>query len=71
MCWLHEMAIILFWLHDRSAGRARTRRLIDRTVDFVAKLVSVASFPLMKPLRSSALDLMDELRAEAEPAPDP
>ncbi|MCC6405584.1 MAG: TetR family transcriptional regulator [Planctomycetes bacterium] len=67
MLWLHEMAIILFWLHDESPGRARTRHLIDRTADLVAKLVSVASFPLMKPLRTSALELFDELKHDATP----
>ena len=41
----------------------RARRLIDRTVDIVAKLIAAASFPLMKPLRASALKLMDELKA--------
>lgn len=66
LLWLHEMALILFWLHDRSSGRARTRRLVDRTVDLVAKLVSVASFPLMKPLRTSALELIDEIRADVD-----
>lgn len=67
LLWLHEMAIILFWLHDESAGRARTRRLIDRTVELVAKLIAVASFPLMKPLRTSALELIDELERDVAP----
>jgi AcrR family transcriptional regulator len=65
LLWLHEMAIILFWLHDRSAGRVRTRRLIDRTVELVAKLVSVARLPLMGPLRASALELVDEIKGDA------
>lgn len=65
LLWLFEMSVILFWIHDESKNRARTRRLIARTVEIVTKLISVASFPLMKPLRKSALDLVDELRAEA------
>lgn len=68
LLWLYEMAVILFWIHDRSAGRARTRRLIERTCDLIVRLVSLASFPLMKPLRSSTLALLDELRSDA-PAP--
>jgi len=70
LLWLFEMSVILFWIHDESAGRVRTRRLIARTVDIVSKLISVASFPLMKPLRQSALDLMDELKVDIAPEPD-
>ncbi len=64
LLWLFEMSVILFWIHDESPGRARTRRLIARTVEIVTKLVSVASFPLMKPLRRSALELIDELKLD-------
>jgi hypothetical protein len=49
------MSIVLFWIHDESPGRARTRKLIERTCTLVARLVSLASFPLLKPLRSDAL----------------
>lgn len=68
LLWLHEMAIVMFWLHDRSAGRTRTRRLIDGTVDLVARMVAVASFPLMRPLRRSVLGMLDDLEADAAPA---
>ncbi|HTF90959.1 MAG TPA: TetR family transcriptional regulator [Planctomycetota bacterium] len=69
LLWLYEMAVILFWIHDESKGRARTRKLIDSTVDVITKLVSIGSFPLLKPLRGSALALLDDLRADALPAP--
>lgn len=65
LLWLFEMSVILFWIHDESQGRARTRKLIQRTVEIVSKLISVASFPLLKPLRKSALDLVDELKMVA------
>jgi AcrR family transcriptional regulator len=67
LLWLYEMAVVLFWIHDESPGRARTRKLIESTVEMLTKLIAVGSFPLMKPLRRSALGLMDELRADAEP----
>lgn len=69
LLWLFEMAVVLFWIHDESKGRARTRKLIDGTVDIVAKLIAVGSFPLLRPLRRSALDLLDELRADVTPEP--
>ncbi|MBK7875114.1 MAG: TetR family transcriptional regulator [Planctomycetes bacterium] len=67
LLWLHEMSVILFWIHDESEGRARTRHLIERTVEMIAKLVSIAGFPLMKPLRTSVLSLVDELKQDVLP----
>ncbi len=62
MLWLYHMGIILFWIHDTSAKHARTYRLIDRTVDLIDKLISLASNPLMRPVRKRALMLVKELR---------
>src|SRR5437667_3012861 len=62
LLWLYHMGIILFWIHDSSPKRARTYRLIDRTVDLLDKLISLASNPLMRPVRKRALTLVSELR---------
>jgi len=62
LLWLYHMGIILFWIHDSSPKRARTYRLIDRTVDLLDKLISLASNPLMRPVRKRALRLVAELR---------
>jgi len=64
MLWLYHMGIILFWIHDSSRNRVRTHRLIDRSVDIIVKLIGLASNPLMRPLRKSALRLMSELRED-------
>ena len=64
MLWLYHMGIILFWIHDSSPRRARTHRLIDRSVDIIVKLIGLASNPLMRPLRKSAVRLMAELRSD-------
>src|SRR5262245_5417384 len=42
MLWLYHMGIVLFWIHDPSPRRARTSRLIDRTVDIIVRMISVA-----------------------------
>jgi AcrR family transcriptional regulator len=65
LLWLYHMGIILFWVHDSSPKRARTYRLIDQTVDLLDKLISLASNPLMRPVRKRALKLVEELRAAA------
>jgi len=62
LLWLYHMGIILFWIHDSSHKRARTYRLIDRTVDLIDKLISLASNPLMRPVRKRALKLVSELQ---------
>ena len=67
LLWLYHMGIILFWIHDTSSKRARTYRLIDQTVDLLDKLVSLASNPLMLPVRKKALKLVAELREDLTP----
>jgi len=64
LLWLYHMGIILFWIHDTSRKRARTYRLIDQTVDLLDKLISLASNPLMRPVRKKALKLVAELRED-------
>ncbi len=62
LLWLYHMGVILFWIHDSSPKQIRTYRLIDRTVDLLDKLISLASNPLMSPVRKKALRLVVELR---------
>ncbi len=62
LLWLYHMGIVLFWIHDSSPKRARTYRLIDQTVELLDKLISLASNPLMRPVRKRALKLVSELR---------
>jgi len=64
LLWLYHMGIILFWIHDTSEKRVRTYRLIDRSVELITRLIGIASNPLMKPLRKSAIRLVSELRAD-------
>ncbi len=63
LLWMYEMAIILFWIHDDSEGRRRTRLLFKRTADIVVRLVSLASLRILAPLRRGALTLLEELQA--------
>jgi len=65
LLWLYHMGIILFWIHDDSPKSARTYRLIERTVGLVDKCIALASNPLMRPVRRTALRLVAELREDA------
>ena len=62
LLWLYHMGIILFWIHDQSPKRARTYYIIDRTVDLIDRLITLASNPLMRPLRKRSLQFVAELR---------
>ena len=62
LLWLYHMGVILFWIHDSSPKRGRTYRLIDQTVDLLDTLISLASNPLMRPVRKRALKMVAELR---------
>jgi hypothetical protein len=62
LLWLYHMGVILFWIHDSSPQSARTYRLIGRTVDLIDRMISLASNPLMRPVRTRALSLVKELR---------
>jgi AcrR family transcriptional regulator len=68
LLWLYHMGIVLFWIHDSSSKRKRTYRLIDQSVDLLDKLISLASNPLMRPVRKKALRLVIELREDLTPA---
>ncbi len=69
LLWLYLMGIILFWIHDGSAGCQRTYRLIDRTSEVVVRLIKLSSLKLMRPIVRSALDLTTELRQLAAEQP--
>jgi AcrR family transcriptional regulator len=62
LLWLYHMGIVLFWIHDTSKRRRRTWRLMERSVDLIAKLVRLASLPFMGPVRRAALRLVASLR---------
>lgn len=66
LLWSWHMGIVLFWVHDRSPGRRRTRRLLTASIELISKLVTLSSLPLMAPVRRSALKLVRDLRADAE-----
>jgi hypothetical protein len=59
LLWLYQMAIIMFWLYDRSANQERTQKLMDKSLSLLVNLLRVSTLPLMKPLRKAALELVE------------
>src|ERR1700741_1334531 len=59
LLWLYQMALIMFWLYDRSPNQERTQHLLDKSLPLLVNLLRVSGLPLMKPLRRAALDLLE------------
>jgi AcrR family transcriptional regulator len=63
LLWLYQMAVILFWLYDRSPRQERTQKLIDKSLSLLINMLRLSGLPLMKPLRKAALELMETVAA--------
>lgn len=63
LLWLYQMGLILFWLYDRSPGQQRTMKLMEKSLSLVINLLRLSALPLMKPLRRTALELMETVSA--------
>jgi AcrR family transcriptional regulator len=59
LLWLYQMALIFFWLSDRSPNQARTARLTDLSLHLVVNLMRMSSLPLMRPIRKAVLELIE------------
>jgi AcrR family transcriptional regulator len=61
LLWLYQMALIMFWLYDRSPRQESTRRLMEKSLALLVNLLRVSTLPLMKPLRKAALELVEDV----------
>lgn len=58
LLWLYQMAILYFWIFDRSAGRLRTLEVIDQTSDLVVKLLGLSNLPVLRGSRKRVIGLV-------------
>lgn len=61
LLWLYQMGIVLFWVHDRSAGRRRTRLLVERTVPMIARLIALSRLKVLRPVSREITTLIKDL----------
>jgi AcrR family transcriptional regulator len=59
LLWLYQMGLLLFWVYDRSPAQARTRLLFEKSLSIVVSLIKLSTFPLMRPVRKLATDLLE------------
>lgn len=57
--WFFQMGVIFFWVIDESAHQARSARLLELATKSVVFLIRASALPLMRPLRKTALQLIE------------
>ncbi len=62
MLWLYFMGIVLFWVHDHTAGASATRRVVARTAPLVVRAISIARLPVMRTMLDDVVALMGEVK---------
>lgn len=62
LLWLYHLALVLFWIYDRSAGFVATYRLLEMSTEMIASLLTLTSTPLMAPFRKSILRMIESVR---------
>ena len=64
--WFFQMGIIYFWVTDESPAQARTERLLELASKSVVFLIRVSALPLMRPLRKTAIQLIELVKGEGQ-----
>jgi AcrR family transcriptional regulator len=57
LLWLYQMALILYWIYDRSPNQRNTAELVEKSLRVVVLLVRLSGLPLMRPIRRQILEL--------------
>jgi AcrR family transcriptional regulator len=58
--WALQMGLLIMFIYDESEGQRRTRRLADGALDLTLKLLALAKFTILKPVRRKVLALLQE-----------
>jgi AcrR family transcriptional regulator len=61
LLWLYQMGLLLFWVYDGSPKQKRTMQLFEKSVSIVSNLIKLSGFPLLRPVRKVATDLLDTI----------
>jgi AcrR family transcriptional regulator len=69
LLWLYQMGLLLFWVYDRSPAQERTTQLLDKSLSIVVNLIKLSAFPLLRPVRKLATDLLEVIYVDEESVP--
>jgi len=56
--WAFQMGLLILFIYDNSPNQQRTRRLMDGALDLTIRMLSLAKFSVLKPIRTKVLDLL-------------
>lgn len=69
LLWLYQMAIIFFWLHDRSAQQRRTKQLVAVSLPLALRLLRLLRLPPLRPIRAAIVQILTLVGVTAEATP--
>ncbi|MGA8086646.1 MAG: TetR/AcrR family transcriptional regulator [Terracidiphilus sp.] len=58
--WALQMGLLVMFLYDETEGQRRTRRMADGALDLTLKLLALAKFTILRPVRTKVLTLLRE-----------
>jgi AcrR family transcriptional regulator len=62
LLWLYKMGMLLYWLHDKSAGHKKTYQLVEKSSALVAQLIRISALPVVRTFSLKALGLFEEFK---------
>jgi AcrR family transcriptional regulator len=66
--WFFQMGVIFFWVVDESPNQASTARLVELGAKSVVSLVKLSALPVMRPVRKTALRLIETVKGRQRTA---
>src|SRR5262249_25830743 len=62
--WMLHLGVLLYFIHDRSRGQVRTRKLVDGLVDMVGDAMGLLALPGLEPVRAQIGALLALVKEE-------
>jgi AcrR family transcriptional regulator len=66
--WFFQMGVIFFWVIDESPEQQRSSRLLTLATKSITSLIRLSALPLMRPVRKTALELVEIVIGATESA---
>src|SRR5262249_23466101 len=61
LLWLYHMGLILFLVDDGSPGKEWRQKVMEKSLGLLVGMLRISGLPLMKPLRKTALELVETM----------
>ncbi|MCZ2528105.1 TetR/AcrR family transcriptional regulator, partial [Streptomyces sp. HB2AG] len=58
--WLHQMAVVLYWVFDRTPGCVRTREFTARSGPLVARITNLSRYRVFRPIVRDAKRFIED-----------